>query len=212
MCAPQPTLTTQKPTISCVRPIMSDITIEVPNPIIVVSDEDFEIPEVVVRIETSPPTVSSAPPSPIMRAQDDSFLTPYKHTERPRPPRKSLSAPPGRLVFEDEFRELGAITAPRPIARLPIELVPPPPPLCECLSHLILALIFIWKLVRPKTFWKNTKRSGVTGASYSPSSYLIRRSTFIAAGLSLDQPVADLSALGVESRIGIVFLPPDSGI
>lgn len=67
-------------------------------------------------------------------------------------------------------------------------------------------------LVRPTTFWRNTRRSGVTGASYSPSSHLIRRSTFIAAGLSLDKPVADLSALCVESRVGVVYLPPDTAI
>ena len=66
--------------------------------------------------------------------------------------------------------------------------------------------------VRPTTFWKNTRRSGVTGASYSPSSFVIRRATFIAAGLPLDQPTADLSAFGVESRIGcsVVYLPPDT--
>lgn len=66
--------------------------------------------------------------------------------------------------------------------------------------------------VRPTTFWRNTKRSGVTGSSYSPSSHLIRRSTFIAAGLSLDKPIADLSALCVESRVGVVYLPPDTAI
>lgn len=62
--------------------------------------------------------------------------------------------------------------------------------------------------VRPTTFWRRTKRSGVAGASYSPSSHLIRRSTFIAAGLSLDKPEADLSALGVESRVQFIVLGP----
>ncbi|KAI0084553.1 hypothetical protein BDY19DRAFT_987478 [Irpex rosettiformis] len=174
---------------------MSDITIEVPHPIIVVSDEDFEVPGLVVRIETPQPSSPSASPSPILRAQDDSYLTPFMNTERPRPPRRPRSAPPGKLVFEDEFREFAVTSAVRPTAHLPVDLIPPPPP-----------------LFRPKTFWKNTKRSGVTGASYSPSSYLIRRSTFIAAGLSLDQPVADISAFGVESRVGIIYLPSDISI
>ena len=64
-------------------------------------------------------------------------------------------------------------------------------------------------LVRPTTFWRKTRRSGVTGASYSPSSHLIRRSTYIAAGLELDKPIADLSALCVESRVGFVVLAPE---
>ncbi|KAJ6632411.1 hypothetical protein B0H10DRAFT_14091 [Mycena sp. CBHHK59/15] len=64
------------------------------------------------------------------------------------------------------------------------ELVRPPPP-----------------LLRPTTFWRRAHRSGVAAASYSPSSHLIRRSTFIAAGLAFDTPMHDLSALGVESRI-----------
>lgn len=66
----------------------------------------------------------------------------------------------------------------------PCELLKPPPPL-----H------------RPTTFWRRTPRSGVTSSSYSPSTHLIRRSTFIAAGLPFDRPMYDASALGVESRI-----------
>ncbi|KAJ7725168.1 hypothetical protein B0H16DRAFT_283888 [Mycena metata] len=64
------------------------------------------------------------------------------------------------------------------------ELVRPPPP-----------------LLRPTTFWRKAHRSGVAAASYSPASHLIRRSTFIAAGLAFDSPIHDLSALCVESRI-----------
>jgi len=63
--------------------------------------------------------------------------------------------------------------------------------------------------VRPKPFWRNTTRSAVARTFYALS-HLIRRSTFIAAGLRFDKPVADLSALGVESRVGIVVLLPDS--
>ncbi|KAJ3787491.1 hypothetical protein GGU10DRAFT_385791 [Lentinula aff. detonsa] len=68
------------------------------------------------------------------------------------------------------------------------DLLRPPPPL-----H------------RPTTFWRRTPRSGVTASSYSPASHLIRRSTFIAAGLPFERPVADISALGVESRVKAQF-------
>ncbi|KAJ7485044.1 hypothetical protein B0H11DRAFT_2017889 [Mycena galericulata] len=64
------------------------------------------------------------------------------------------------------------------------ELVRPPPP-----------------LLRPTTFWRRAHRSGVAAASYSPASHLIRRSTYIAAGLAFDSPMHDLSALCVESRL-----------
>ncbi|KAJ7102900.1 hypothetical protein C8R44DRAFT_746871 [Mycena epipterygia] len=64
------------------------------------------------------------------------------------------------------------------------ELVRPPPP-----------------LLRPTTFWRRAHRSGVAAATYSPASHLIRRSTFIAAGLAFDAPMHDLSALGVETRL-----------
>jgi len=106
------------------------------------------------------------------------------------------------------------------------ELIRPPPPLCKLYSFSPLYPIryifspfspffhFIDNThtsspVRPTTFWRKTKRSGVTGASYSPSSHLIRRSTFIAAGLTFDAPIHDLSALCVESRIGFIVVPPD---
>ena len=63
--------------------------------------------------------------------------------------------------------------------------------------------------VGPKPFWRNTTRPAVAGTFYALS-HLIRRSTFIAAGLRFDKPVADLSALGVESRVGIVLLLLDT--
>lgn len=128
-----PTLTTQTLTCSCSLLAMSNVTIEVPNPVIVVSDENFEVPELVVRNETEQPSSPSAPPSPMLRAQDDSYLTPYMNTDRPDPPRRPRSAPPGKLIFEDEFREFAVTTAVRPVARLPLDLLPPPPPLCTCL-------------------------------------------------------------------------------
>jgi len=123
---------------------------------------------------------------------------------------RSQSAPPGRISssIEDRQREvdhpLVSAGTVWPIPRRSVtsfslgsstrggELIRPPPP-----------------LFRPTTFWRKTKRSGVTGASYSPSSHLIRRSTFIAAGLTFDAPIHDLSALCVESRIGFIVVPPD---
>jgi hypothetical protein len=64
------------------------------------------------------------------------------------------------------------------------------------------------RAVRPTTFWRKTRKSGVSGPSYSPSTHLIRRSTYIAAGLSFDAPIHDLSALCVESRVGFLVIPP----
>ncbi|KAG9310512.1 hypothetical protein JVU11DRAFT_9659 [Chiua virens] len=130
------------------------------------------------------------------------FLSPPRRTyraSRSPPPQRPVSAPP--LTFESTASD--SIDTP-PIADVPrrfssssthtdrSELSRPPPP-----------------LFRPTTFWRKTQRSGVAGASYSPSSYLVRRSTFIAAGLSLDKPEADLSALGVESRVRLIVLGPD---
>ena len=94
------------------------------------------------------------------------------------------------------------------------ELPKPPPPLCEfsranCPSN-TRVYRYVSSIVRPKTFWRNTRRSALTAPSYSPSSYLVRRSTFIAAGLTLDTPYADLSVLGVESRVGSVVLVPSA--
>ncbi|KIY49618.1 hypothetical protein FISHEDRAFT_57900 [Fistulina hepatica ATCC 64428] len=80
------------------------------------------------------------------------------------------------------------------------ELIRPPPP-----------------LLRPTTFWRKTRRSGVTGASYSPATHLVRRSTFVAAGLDLDRPACDvkgrpagdLRALCVEGRARVIVMPPE---
>ncbi|KAF9074224.1 hypothetical protein BDP27DRAFT_1359733 [Rhodocollybia butyracea] len=90
-------------------------------------------------------------------------------------PSSSFSSPPSSFSYGHGKTKNG-------------DLLRPPPPL-----H------------RPTTFWRHTPRSGVTSSSYSPSSHLVRRSTFVAAGLSFDRPMADLSALGVESRVGQRF-------
>jgi hypothetical protein len=82
------------------------------------------------------------------------------------------------------------------------ELVKPPPPLRQ---YPIFSLFFSYSILplvdRPTTFWRKTQRSGVTSSSYSPSTHLIRRSTFVAAGLPFEKPVYDVSAQSVESRI-----------
>ncbi|KAF9049354.1 hypothetical protein BDZ89DRAFT_1057713 [Hymenopellis radicata] len=66
-------------------------------------------------------------------------------------------------------------------------------------------------LHRPTPFWRHTPRSGVTASSYSPAAHLVRRSTFIAAGLSFDVPAADHSALGVEARIRVFGFGGNTG-
>ncbi|KAF8962915.1 hypothetical protein BDZ97DRAFT_1662412 [Flammula alnicola] len=162
---------------------------------------------------TSPPRRSRTP-----RVVDSNLLSPPVNTWKARPrhrPTRSQSAPPERRVAtptgeEEKRREsstfdlesLGfkqrnpnrSFTSFTTIDRNTTrggELVRPPPP-----------------LLRPTTFWRKTRRSGVTGASYSPASHLIRRSTYIAAGLAFDAPVHDLSALCVESRVGFIVIPP----
>jgi len=165
----------------------------------------------------TPPRRSRTP-----RAVDSNLLSPPVNTWKSRPrhrPSRSQSAPPERRlrgpdVHEDqkdpEFptfnhetlgfvprsptRSFTSLTVDRPTTRGG-ELVRPPPP-----------------LLRPTTFWRKTRRSGVTGASYSPASHLIRRSTYIAAGLTFDAPIHDLSALCVESRVGFIVVPPDHSL
>ncbi|EAU83744.1 hypothetical protein CC1G_05648 [Coprinopsis cinerea okayama7 len=98
---------------------------------------------------------------------------------------RSLPPPRSASALSTRFPSTGGVG----------ELLRPPPP-----------------LFRPTTFWRKTRKSGVTSASYSPSTHLIRRSTYIAAGLSFDAPVHDLSALGVESRVGFLVIPPEHEI
>ncbi|KIM43972.1 hypothetical protein M413DRAFT_372330 [Hebeloma cylindrosporum] len=173
-------------------------------------DTDFISP-------TSPPRRSRTP-----RVVDSNLLSPPVNTWKSRPrhrPTRSQSAPPERRIAAPEVNEderepesatfnheaLGFVprSPTRSFAAFKLdrqttrggELVRPPPP-----------------LLRPTTFWRKTRRSGVTGASYSPASHLIRRSTYIAAGLAFDAPVHDLSALCVESRVGFIVIPPDQSL
>ncbi|KAF8057544.1 hypothetical protein FPV67DRAFT_1430264 [Lyophyllum atratum] len=198
-----------------------------PRPIMVTLETEKE-PEELEGDDTKPSADQStepSPPSPPRRSRtprfDAALLSPPPNTwkSRPRPrhrPTRSQSAPPERKLIPGESGEQGE----RPGSGVPFELAPldfarstpmrsvtalasisstrggelirPPPP-----------------LLRPTTFWRKTRRSGVTGPSYSPSSHLIRRSTFIAAGLTFDSPVHDLSALCVESRVGFIVVPPE---
>ncbi|KAF9484614.1 hypothetical protein BDN70DRAFT_903594 [Pholiota conissans] len=172
------------------------------------SDPDF------INPLTSPPRRSRTP-----IVAEPHLLSPPVNTWKSRPrhrPTRSQSAPPERrtpspsasegqqeqepVQFNAEalgFRQRNpnrSFTSFTTIDRNSTrggELVRPPPP-----------------LLRPTTFWRKTRRSGVTGASYSPASHLIRRSTYIAAGLSFDAPIHDLSALCVESRVGFIVIPP----
>ncbi|KAF8840275.1 hypothetical protein BDN67DRAFT_878269, partial [Paxillus ammoniavirescens] len=150
------------------------------------------------------------PSSPVqVRALNDALLSPPRNTFKAartspgRPPQRPSSAPPlcappstGPISDPESVTPPSRSFSGRVFSSFAptdrSELSRPPPP-----------------LFRPTTFWRKTKRSGVTGASYSPSSHLIRRSTFIAAGLSLDKPEADLSALCVESRVSLIVLGPN---
>ncbi|KAI9507063.1 hypothetical protein F5148DRAFT_1285673 [Russula earlei] len=163
----------------------------------------------------TPPVVTvqmvdtGSPPPPPVVVQDDALLSPPRPNSRSKkpaalPPPRSSSAPLGRPSGTGTSRTVHPPDRafPRPKTpdfasgprRNPIPAVVRPPT----------------TISRPKPFWRNTQRSAVTGTSYASSLHPIRRSTFIAAGLRFDKPVADLSALGVESRIGIVVLLPDS--
>ncbi|KAI9449284.1 hypothetical protein BJY52DRAFT_1187638 [Lactarius psammicola] len=156
-------------------------------------------PVVTVQMaDTDPP-----PLSPV-RVRDENLLSPPPHTFRSRPRTRRLpSATPEpslestRSIRSPNYSSLhpkSPESLARPTGRSSTLTIIRPPT----------------TLFRPKPFWRNTCRSAVTGTSYASSLHPIRRSTFIAAGLRFDKPIADLSALGVESRIGIVVLLPDS--
>ncbi|KAG1721888.1 hypothetical protein EDB19DRAFT_1646137 [Suillus lakei] len=160
------------------------------------SQPEFASP-VMVTLETADP--ETAPSSPVeVRTFDEALLSPPQRSFRGHRNQSSISrsqsAPPRQVSFSEPVkppprRVFSTFPTTSAYTR---ELPRPAPP-----------------LFRPRTFWRKTKRSGVTGASYSPASHLIRRATFLAAGLSLDAPAADLSALGVESRVSVLVLGPD---
>ena len=114
-----------------------------------------------------------------------------------RPPLRSPSTPTLRRRTSRE-RDDGSC-----------RLASPPPGLREshipCACQLLISGILP---VRPTTFWRNIPRSAVAKPDFSP---VIRRSTFIAAGIPVDGPLSGLSALGVETRgpPAPVILPPE---
>ncbi|KAF9559393.1 hypothetical protein CPC08DRAFT_525951 [Agrocybe pediades] len=201
------------------------------RPIMVVLEKDRDEEEGADRVKLSQSPVDedfiNPPTSPYRRSRqprvvDSNLLSPPINTWKSRPrhrPTRSQSAPPERRsaptataqqeVYQEENsksqeqlnfvprftkRSFTSFTANRQTTQGG-ELVRPPPP-----------------LLRPMTFWRKTRRSGVTNASYSPATHLIRRSTYIAAGLSFDAPIHDLSALCVESRVGFIVVAPEQSL
>jgi hypothetical protein len=169
---------------------------------------------VMVTLDSSASSYS-APSSPTY-AKGDGLLSPPINTWKSRPsiPRPASAPPSRREDISDDTLPLPAIVHRRRLSfaqKRTHELPRPAPPVCTSFHRLSSPFQLTPSTVRPTTFWRRTRRSGVTGASYSPSSHLIRRSTFIAAGLDLDRPTADLSAFCVESRIGLLLLPPEFG-
>lgn len=158
-----------------------------------------------------------APSHPVeVRALNRTLLSPPPNTFKASQYFHNIPRPPPSFAHPELLSHtLGSPDLPRgetsrrlPFPKRSSELRKPPPSLCKLVS-VSRNLVSDVPLVRSTAFWRKTRRSGVTGASYSPSSFIIRRSTFIAAGLSLDKPRSDLSALGVESRISILVLGPD---
>jgi len=122
----------------------------------------------------------------------------FTELRAPRPSPRSPSTPAVRRRRTSRERDDGNC-----------RLTSPPPGLREshtpCTCPLLISGILP---VRPTTFWRNSPRSAVATPDFSP---VIRRSTFIAAGIPVDGPLSGLSALGVETR-GLpapVVLPPE---
>jgi hypothetical protein len=122
----------------------------------------------------------------------------FTELRAPRPSPRSPSIPMFRRRRTSRERDDGSC-----------RLTSPPPGLREshipCTCHLLISGNVP---VRPTTFWRNIPRSAVAKPDFSP---VIRRSTFIAAGIQVDGPLSGLSALGVETR-GLpapVILPPE---
>lgn len=169
-----------------------------------------------------------SPPINTWKARNRSSTESYRPRHRPT---RSQSAPPTQIAFVNADEQPPPPTSVDdisvPVQKPPMrrsatsfgsgysysaegmtmrggELVRPPPPLC---ALPLISLVFLSPranlrtLVRPTTFWRKAHRSGVAAATYSPSSHLIRRSTYIAAGLPFESPMHDLSALCVESRL-----------
>ncbi|KAG8833804.1 hypothetical protein FRC17_010045 [Serendipita sp. 399] len=120
------------------------------------------------------------------------------------------TAPPSECGSHDSERSISLLKPPEPKRRRTSSSVrtagerddgactlPSPPP----------------PLLRPTTFWRNTPRSALASPAYSPSTHLIRRATFVAAGLEPSEPSGDIEALCIGSRPQVhrpVVLPPEN--
>lgn len=82
----------------------------------------------VVRIQSASPPAQSAPPISPAQSVDGSLLSPHTSVHKRKPPRRPASAPPSTVNFEEQFETAGPKSA--PLARLPVDILPPPPPLC----------------------------------------------------------------------------------
>ncbi|KZT35982.1 hypothetical protein SISSUDRAFT_104454 [Sistotremastrum suecicum HHB10207 ss-3] len=68
-------------------------------------------------------------------------------------------------------------------------------------------------LLRPTSFWRTHPRSATTAPAYSPSSHLVRRATFVAAGLEGEimmhnNASASALAMAVEGRTSSIVCVP----
>ncbi|KAG5637501.1 hypothetical protein H0H81_004326 [Sphagnurus paluster] len=202
LISPVPLHPSVKPTFTFGRRTSGPVS----RPIMVTLETEKEPEE-----EADDPTLDPTSPAYIPRSSrlDSSLLSPPLNTwkSRPRPrhrPTRSQSAPPERKSRKEEEEEEDKPSAEKPVELTPIEFAQPAPrkSLSEIPSNPSTRGGELIRppppLLRPTTFWRKTRRSGVSGPSYSPSSHLIRRSTFIAAGLSFDAPVHDLSALDTD--------------
>ncbi|KIL63061.1 hypothetical protein M378DRAFT_187149 [Amanita muscaria Koide BX008] len=140
------------------------------------------------RSRHKPTRSQSAPPG---GAVSRILLEPFEQTASPSI-QKFIPISPSAAINNFNRRSFTSLVESSGGKRSNGDLLPPPP-----------------SLLRPTTFWRKTRRSGVTAASYSPSYHLIRRSTFVAAGLDFDTPSHDLRAYCVENRIGFIVVPPD---
>jgi hypothetical protein len=142
--------------------------------------------------DASTPTQSTAPSECGSQDSEHSF-------SRLRPPEPSRRRKNSATRTAGE-RDDGKCTLPSP-----------PPPLRRS-SQAYHFYTSNMHLVRPTTFWKNTPRSALATPAYSPSSHLIRRSTFVVAGIDTAAPLGDIGALCVESRTPThsLVLPPET--
>jgi len=125
-----------------------------------------------------PLLVRSAPPTGLGFRLSDDDGRPLSHSPHSRP------GSPGYLTPRTPSNSSYSAHSPLLAATANVLVQPPRP-----------------SLLRPNSFWKNHPRSALSSPLHNPSSYPVRRSTFIAAGLNLEQGGnGGGTALAVESR------------